>query len=149
MASYRDVRGNTIADQQLQTNRCSLWRLSSSGYASRRADTDPRLIPILVGSFNHVASDKASELTRTALAYHYAQLQSLAFEEDFDPAEAEDLDKTLPKHYGMHKAAGEYMKEWNIEIKEDERGFVEPKGASKRGAVEVSPQDATIKGMVG
>lgn len=71
-----------------------------------------------------------------ALAYHYAQLQSLAFEEDFDPAsaEAEQLDKTLPKHAGMHKAAGEYMREWNKEIEDDNRAALSLAKPGKRSA---------------
>ena len=73
-----------------------------------------------------------------ALAYHYQQLQALAFEEDFDPAEMADLDRTLPKHHGMHKAAGDFMKEWNMEVDEDERGVAVAKGSSKRAAVDVS-----------
>ena len=90
---------------------------------------------------SYIRLEEISQETRAnpvALAYHYAQLQSLAFEEDFDPAEADDLDKTLPKHHGMHKAAGEYMKEWNVEVEEDERGVYVSKGPPKRAAVEVS-----------
>lgn len=74
---------------------------------------------------------------KTGLAYHYAQIQSLAFEEDFDPAEATDLDKTIPKHAGMHRAAGDFMREWNVEIEEDERGAKVRKIAPKRPAIEV------------
>ncbi|WRT70242.1 uncharacterized protein IL334_007237 [Kwoniella shivajii] len=70
-----------------------------------------------------------------ALAYHYAQLQSLAFEEDFDPSSsAQDLDKTFPKWFGMHKAAGEFMGEFNKSIEEDERAVESLKGGTKRTA---------------
>ena len=57
-------------------------------------------------------------------------MQSLAFEEDFDPSTTDDLDKTLPKHAGMHKAAGEFMREFNREIEDDERAT---QGLSKPG----------------
>lgn len=61
----------------------------------------------------------------------------MAFEEDFDPAEADELDKTLPKHAGMHKTAGEYMKAWNQSIADDDRA-VEKLTKTKRAVVEVS-----------
>ncbi|OCF44617.1 hypothetical protein I317_01504 [Kwoniella heveanensis CBS 569] len=69
-----------------------------------------------------------------ALAYHYAQLQSLAFEEDFDPTSeaAQELDKTYPKHHGMHRAAGDFMAEFNRSIEEDERAIESLKGGTKR-----------------
>ena len=68
-----------------------------------------------------------------ALAYHYAQIQALAFEEDFDPSSAE-FDKTIPRYEGMHRAAGDFMKEWNLCIAEDERAVTSLKGGSKRSA---------------
>ncbi|KAI9634077.1 SPOC like C-terminal domain-containing protein [Dioszegia hungarica] len=82
-----------------------------------------------------------------ALAFHYAQLQSLAFEEDFDPNEATDLDKTLPKHAGMHKAAGEFMREWNREIEEDERASITLIKPGKRSAAVSEADLADIEGM--
>ncbi|WVR07687.1 hypothetical protein IAU60_004729 [Kwoniella sp. DSM 27419] len=71
-----------------------------------------------------------------ALAYHYAQLQSLAFEEDFDPSSpaAQELDRTYPKHHGMHRAAGEFMAEFNRSIEDDDRAVESLKGGTKRGA---------------
>lgn len=70
-----------------------------------------------------------------ALAYHYAQLQALAFEEDFDPSDPDkiaELDKTFPKHGGMHKIAGKYMEAWNGAIRDDERAIESLKGGTKR-----------------
>lgn len=88
-----------------------------------------------------ITADRGVPADEVALAFHYAQLQSLAFEEDFDPNEATDLDKTLPKHAGMHKAAGEFMREWNREIEEDERASITLIKPGKRSAaVEVSPR---------
>ncbi|KAK8853185.1 hypothetical protein IAR55_003887 [Kwoniella newhampshirensis] len=71
-----------------------------------------------------------------ALAYHYAQLQALAFEEDFDPASpaAQELDRTYPKHGGMHRAAGDFMKEWNQAIEADDRAEERLTGGRKRTA---------------
>ncbi|WVR00189.1 hypothetical protein IAU59_007331 [Kwoniella sp. CBS 9459] len=88
-----------------------------------------------------------------ALAYHYAQLQSLAFEEDFDPTSesALELDKTYPKHHGMHRAAGDFMAEFNRSIEDDERAIESLKGGTKRGgtaAAEVDEGDLKdIRGM--
>ncbi|RXK40524.1 hypothetical protein M231_02176 [Tremella mesenterica] len=77
-----------------------------------------------------------------SLAYHYAQIQALAFEEDFDPSTATDLDKTVPKYRGMHKAAGDFMKEWNMSIREDERAVESLTMAHKRStAVEIDEDD--------
>jgi len=76
-----------------------------------------------------------------ALAYHYAQLQALAFEEDFDPATATDLDRCLPKYHGIHKSAGEFMKEWNAAVEEDERAVEGLKPATKRATIDVDEED--------
>ena len=75
-----------------------------------------------------------------ALAYHYAQLQSLAFEEDFDLAQSiDEIDKTYPKYFGIHKSAGDFMGEWNRAIEEDDRTVEAMKGGTKRSAaVDVS-----------
>lgn len=76
-------------------------------------------------------------INAAALAYHYAQLQALAFEEDFDPSDPDkiaELDKTFPKHGGMHKIAGKYMEAWNNAIRDDERAVETLKGGTKRGA---------------
>ena len=71
-----------------------------------------------------------------ALAYHYAQLQSLAFEEDFDLAQSiDEIDKTYPKYFGIHKSAGDFMAEWNRAIEEDDRTVEAIKGGTKRSAV--------------
>ncbi|WWD03626.1 hypothetical protein V865_001681 [Kwoniella europaea PYCC6329] len=89
-----------------------------------------------------------------ALAYHYAQLQSLAFEEDFDPSSAagQDLDKTFPKWWGMHKAAGEFMSEFNKSIEEDDRAVESLKGGTKRttkAAAEEEIDEADLKDLRG
>ncbi|WWC64593.1 uncharacterized protein I303_107204 [Kwoniella dejecticola CBS 10117] len=82
-----------------------------------------------------------------SLAYHYAQLQSLAFEEDFDPAssQAQDLDKTFPKWWGMHKAAGEFMLEFNKSIEDDERAIESLKGGTKRSNKVAAGADAGLE----
>ena len=80
-----------------------------------------------------------------ALAYHYAQLQSLAFEEDFDYAQQiDEIDKTFPKYGGMHRAAGQYMESWNRMIEEDERAVDKLHAATKRTAVSVSPKYSVL-----
>ncbi|WVQ67007.1 uncharacterized protein L199_005199 [Kwoniella botswanensis] len=89
-----------------------------------------------------------------ALAYHYAQLQSLAFEEDFDPSSTagQDLDKTFPKWWGMHKAAGEFMSEFNKSIEEDDRAVESLKGGTKRStkaAAEEEIDEADLKDLRG
>lgn len=66
----------------------------------------------------------------------------MAFQEDFDLAQKiDEIDKTFPKHDGMHKAAGEFMAEWNNAIEDDERstGTLTAKGtAGKRYFDDVS-----------
>lgn len=87
------------------------------------------------------------ELMFPALAYHYAQLQALAFEEDFDPSDPDaiaELDKTLPKHGGMHKIAGKYMEAWNNAIREDERAVETLKGGTKRAAQTVQVDESEL-----
>ncbi|WVW86165.1 hypothetical protein I302_108206 [Kwoniella bestiolae CBS 10118] len=87
-----------------------------------------------------------------ALAYHYAQLQSLAFEEDFDPSstQGQDLDKTFPKWWGMHKAAGEFMSEFNRSIEEDERAVESLKGGTKRaGRADEGVEEGDLKDLRG
>lgn len=78
------------------------------------------LIPILVSLLVSNCSDQVHPAHPIALAYHYAQLQALAFEEDFDPATA-DLDRTKPKYLGIHTHAADFMREWKKAIEEDER----------------------------
>ncbi|WWC72003.1 uncharacterized protein I206_105962 [Kwoniella pini CBS 10737] len=82
-----------------------------------------------------------------SLAYHYAQLQSLAFEEDFDPAssQAQELDKTFPKWWGMHKAAGEFMAEFNQSIEDDERAIESLKGGTKRSTKSGPSADTALE----
>lgn len=77
-----------------------------------------------------------------ALAYHYAQLQALAFEEDFDPSTT-DLDRTKPKYGGIHKAAGDFMREFNQSIEEDERAVeaLPKSGGTKRAATAAADID--------
>jgi ATP-dependent DNA helicase 2 subunit 1 len=70
-----------------------------------------------------------------ALDYHQKQLQALAFDEDFDTDEFNDM--ALPKYAGIHKAAGKMMKEWNDMINEDERAIEIVNPPSKRNVVEV------------
>ena len=82
-----------------------------------------------------------ARLIEVALAYHFAQLQALAFEEDFDLAEnIDEIDKTYPKYNGMHNAAGDFMAEWNTVIAEDERAVETLKSGTKRSAaIDVRP----------
>lgn len=69
-----------------------------------------------------------------ALAHHYAQLQALAFEEDFDLSQKiDEIDRTYPKYNGMHQVAGDYMAEWKQAIEEDERCQYEGKAGGGRG----------------
>ncbi|KAJ8077604.1 ATP-dependent DNA helicase II subunit 1 [Marasmius tenuissimus] len=52
-----------------------------------------------------------------ALAFHNAQLQATAFNEQFDPESFEDL--TIPKYEMVHKRAGKLMKEWKDALMDD------------------------------
>ncbi|KAL7418434.1 ATP-dependent DNA helicase II subunit 1 [Cryptotrichosporon argae] len=81
-----------------------------------------------------------------ALGYHHAQLQALAFEEDFGEENFED--KALPKYEGVHKAAGELMAKWNEQIREDDRALEKLVPATKRAAAaEVNGDDlADVEG---
>ena len=86
-----------------------------------------------------------------ALAFHYAQLQALAFDEDFDPRSqaAQGLDRTIPKWKGIHRAAGEFMAEWNREILDDERAVAVPKkGAGTKRAEAPQPDEGDITATV-
>nr|P0CO50.1 RecName: Full=ATP-dependent DNA helicase II subunit 1; AltName: Full=ATP-dependent DNA helicase II subunit Ku70 [Cryptococcus neoformans var. neoformans JEC21]P0CO51.1 RecName: Full=ATP-dependent DNA helicase II subunit 1; AltName: Full=ATP-dependent DNA helicase II subunit Ku70 [Cryptococcus neoformans var. neoformans B-3501A] len=73
-----------------------------------------------------------------SLAYHYDQLQALAFEEDWDPEDPakQALDKTMPLYGGMHSRAGEFMEEFNKEIENDERAVEKLAAPTKRGKAE-------------
>ncbi|KIR62445.1 ATP-dependent DNA helicase II subunit 1 [Cryptococcus bacillisporus CA1873] len=73
-----------------------------------------------------------------SLAYHYDQLQALAFEEDWDPEDPDKqaLDKTMPLYDGMHSRAGEFMEEFNKEIENDERAVEKLAGPTKRAKAE-------------
>jgi len=63
----------------------------------------------------------------------------LAFEEDFDISQRiDDIDKTYPKYHGMHRAAGDFMAEWNRAIEEDERAVESLKAGPKRAAIQAS-----------
>jgi len=67
----------------------------------------------------------------------------LAFEEDFDIQQRiDDIDKTYPKYHGMHRAAGEFMAEWNRAIEEDSRAVESLKSATKRAVVQVNPGES-------
>ena len=44
----------------------------------------------------------------------------------------DEIDKTYPKYHGMHRAAGEFMAEWNKAIDEDERAVGGAVKATKR-----------------
>lgn len=86
------------------------------------------------------------------MAYHYAQLQALAFEEDFDPSDPDaiaELDKTFPKHGGMHKIAGKYMEAWNNAIRDDERAVETLKGGTKRTVHKVEVDEADLEDVEG
>ncbi|KAF9262489.1 Ku DNA-binding complex, Ku70 subunit [Marasmius fiardii PR-910] len=52
-----------------------------------------------------------------SLAFHNAQLQASAFNEEYDPESFEDL--TLPKHEMVHKRAGKLMKAWKDALMDD------------------------------
>ncbi|KAK1219462.1 ATP-dependent DNA helicase II subunit 1 [Marasmius sp. AFHP31] len=52
-----------------------------------------------------------------ALAFHNAQLQATAFNEQFDPESFEDL--TIPKYEMVHKRAGKLMKAWKDALMDD------------------------------
>ncbi|ORX40593.1 SPOC like C-terminal domain-containing protein [Kockovaella imperatae] len=85
-----------------------------------------------------------------SLQYHYAQLQALAFEEDFDLAQKiDEIDRTYPKYHGMHKAAGEFMAEWNQAIEEDERAVESLKAPTKRAAATVEVDEAELEDVAG
>jgi ATP-dependent DNA helicase 2 subunit 1 len=86
------------------------------------------------------------------LAYHYAQLQALAFEEDFDTSDPDtiaDLDKTFPKHGGMHKIAGKCMEAWNNAIRDDPRAIETLKGGTKRTVHKVEVDEADLVDIEG
>lgn len=53
-----------------------------------------------------------------SLAYHNAQLQAVAFREEFDNEAFEDL--TRPKYDIIHRRAGSLMKEWKKALVKDE-----------------------------
>lgn len=56
-------------------------------------------------------------------------------------------DKTIPKHGGMHKAAGEFMREWNQAIEEDDRCLETMTKGAKRAVVQVDEEDlADVQG---
>ncbi|KLT41005.1 SPOC domain-like protein [Cutaneotrichosporon oleaginosum] len=75
-----------------------------------------------------------------ALQYHQKQLQALAFDEDFDTEEFDD--KALPKYLGIHKAAGQLMKDWKKLIDDDERAVETALNPpSKRHVVAIDPAD--------
>ncbi|KAL0576791.1 ATP-dependent DNA helicase II subunit 1 [Marasmius crinis-equi] len=52
-----------------------------------------------------------------ALAFHNAQLQASAFNEQYDPESFEDL--TIPKYEMVHKRAGKLMKVWKDALMDD------------------------------
>lgn len=82
-------------------------------------------------------------MTYPALRYHFAQLEALAFEEDFDLQQRiDDIDKTYPKYHGMHTVAGDFMAEFNKAIEEDERCVDVPRrGGTKRSAATAAEID--------
>ncbi|KAI6043106.1 SPOC like C-terminal domain-containing protein [Pisolithus marmoratus] len=53
-----------------------------------------------------------------SLAYHNAQLQAVAFREEFDDESFEDL--TRPKYDMIHKRAGPLLREWKKSLVKDE-----------------------------
>lgn len=136
------------ADDELPSSKPNYSSTSSNAFGRRRGNTIQTPIPILVSDafeppLRQISAIVLLSLTKintdSALAYHYAQLQALAFEEDFDPATT-DLDRTKPKYHGVHKAAGEFMREWNKAIEEDERAVAGPpaKAGTKRAAINVA-----------
>ncbi|EJF59137.1 ku70-like protein [Dichomitus squalens LYAD-421 SS1] len=79
-----------------------------------------------------------------ALAYHNAQLEAQAFREDFDAEAFEDL--TEPKYDMIHKRAGQLIKAWKEELREDESANIvsAPLAGSKRKA-DVSVDEAEVR----
>jgi hypothetical protein len=55
------------------------------------------------------------------------------------------LDKTFPKHGGMHKIAGKYMEQWNNAIKEDPRAVETLKGGTKRTVHKVEVDEGDLE----
>lgn len=73
-----------------------------------------------------------------ALAYHNAQLEAVAFQEEFDQGSFEDL--TEPKYDGMRKRAGGLIQEWKKQLddlEEDDVDVPAPK-PKKRKAAEIA-----------
>ncbi|ORY33453.1 SPOC like C-terminal domain-containing protein [Naematelia encephala] len=120
-------------------------RSQPKGYTDNLTATErqAKLMSNIVKRLRIKAGKYRSEVyPNPSLAYHYAQLQSLAFEEDFDlESMIDEIDKTYPKYYGMHKAAGDFMAEWNRSIEEDERCAEVLKGGTKRAVIEVDEED--------
>ncbi|EEB87027.1 hypothetical protein MPER_15816, partial [Moniliophthora perniciosa FA553] len=52
------------------------------------------------------------------LAFHNAQLQASAFNEQYDPDSFEDL--TIPKYEMIHKRAGKLVVSWKVALANDE-----------------------------
>ncbi|TBU42797.1 ku70-like protein [Dichomitus squalens] len=79
-----------------------------------------------------------------ALAYHNAQLEAQAFREDFDAEAFEDL--TEPKYDMIHKRAGQLIKAWKEELREDESANIvsAPLAGSKRKA-DISVDEAEVR----
>ncbi|KIY71036.1 Ku DNA-binding complex, Ku70 subunit [Cylindrobasidium torrendii FP15055 ss-10] len=80
-----------------------------------------------------------------SLAVHNAQLQAMAFKEEFDMDDFEDV--TLPKVDMMHKRAGALMKKWKEILVEDESAqqtLVTKKTGTKRSA-ETPTDEAEIR----
>ncbi|KAJ7248523.1 SPOC like C-terminal domain-containing protein [Mycena rebaudengoi] len=76
-----------------------------------------------------------------ALAFHNAQLQATAFDEEFDPEAFEDL--TAPKVDMIHKRAGKLLENWKIAVANDENAVSAPaavkeKATKRKADVDVS-----------
>ncbi|KAJ7598810.1 SPOC like C-terminal domain-containing protein [Mycena floridula] len=83
-----------------------------------------------------------------ALAYHNAQLEARAFQDEFDPDSFEDL--TEPRHDIIHKRAGNLLQKWKDALEQDDSANMVAE-ADTRGTkrkAEVSVDDSEIRSRV-
>ncbi|KAF5364412.1 hypothetical protein D9758_010691 [Tetrapyrgos nigripes] len=79
-----------------------------------------------------------------ALAYHNAQLEASAFQEEFDEEDFEDL--TEPNVDMIHKRAGKLMKDWKLALLDDESSnMVSVVSAGSKRKADVSVDETEIR----
>ncbi|ESK87600.1 dsb repair complex subunit [Moniliophthora roreri MCA 2997] len=79
-----------------------------------------------------------------ALAFHNAQLQASAFNEQYDPDSFEDL--TLPKYEMIHKRAGKLMKSWKVALANDESStIIVPVATGSKRKADTTVDEAEIR----